>query len=109
MIIAGDPIYQGKGTTTVINPTVIVEVLSASTQDYDRGTKFTYYRAIPELREYVLINQSEYAVEQFSKNEEGKWVLTEEKGDSGSLNLPSLNLAIAFGEIYEKINFNTYL
>lgn len=106
MIIEGKPIYHGKGTSTVTNPTVIVEVLSPSTQDYDRGTKFTYYRAIPELKEYILINQSEYAVEQFSKNEEGKWVLTEEKRESALLKLPTLNYSIALAEIYDNINFN---
>ena len=105
MVIAGEPIYQGKGTTTVTNPAVIVEVLSRSTQDYDRGSKFTYYRSIPQLKEYILVNQYQYAIEQFSKNEQGKWVLTEEQGENASLNLSALDLQISFTDIYERITF----
>ena len=106
MVIAGKPIYQGKGTTTVTNPTVIVEVLSQSTQDYDRGTKFTYYRSIPQLKEYILVNQYQYAIEQFSKNEPGKWVLTEEQGENAILNLSTLDLQISLTDIYENVDFS---
>ncbi len=105
MIVEAEPIYAGKGTTTITNPSIITEVLSSSTQDYDRGTKFTYYRSIPELKEYILINQYQYAIEQFTKNQEGKWVLTEEQGEDAILTLPTVNLQISFTDIYERVKF----
>ena len=105
MLVEGKPIYAGKGTTTITNPSIITEVLSSSTQDYDRGTKFTYYRSIPELKEYILINQYQYAIEQFTKNQEGKWVLTEEQGEDAVLTLPTVNLQISFTDIYERVKF----
>jgi Uma2 family endonuclease len=107
MLIEGEPIYEGKGTTTVTNPSIIMEVLSSSTQDYDRGTKFTYYRSIPQLKEYILINQYQYAIEQFTKNEQGKWVLSEAQGEDAILTLSSINLPISFTDIYETIKFET--
>jgi Uma2 family endonuclease len=105
MIIEGEPIYQGKGTTTVTNPSIIVEVLSASTQDYDRGTKFTYYRSIPELKEYILINQYQYSIEKFTKKEEDQWFLSEEQGEDAILTLPTVNLQVTFTDIYERVKF----
>jgi len=77
MVIPGEPTYQGTGTTQVINPLMIVEVLSKSTINYDKTDKFRFYRSIPELKEYIMINQYEYFIEQFAKNTEGQWVLTE--------------------------------
>lgn len=62
MLIKGEPIYADKGTTTVTNPVMIAEVLSPSTQNYDRGDKFTYYRSIPEMQEYILISQQQHHV-----------------------------------------------
>jgi Uma2 family endonuclease len=106
MVIKNEPIYEGKGTTTVINPMLIVEVLSKSTQDYDKGTKFDYYRSIPEFQEYILIDQYRYAVQQFAKNNEGKWVLTDYDKPESILSLESLDFSITLADLYEKINFN---
>ena len=107
MIISGDPIYEGTNQTTVTNPFLIVEVLSKSTQDYDRGTKFNYYRSIPQMQEYILIDQYQFLVEQFAKNGDGKWVLTEYEGENLTLSLQSINFQISLKDIYKKINFAT--
>ena len=77
MIIDGNPSYYGTGKTTVTNPSLIVEVLSKSTQNYDQGDKFLYYRSISQFKEYILINQSQYYVMQYHKTDEAKWLLTE--------------------------------
>ncbi|MFM6371773.1 MAG: Uma2 family endonuclease [Dolichospermum sp.] len=80
MVIQGEPTYQGTETTQVTNPLMIVEVLSKSTinyDKYDKTDKFRFYRSLPELKEYIMINQYEYFIEQFAKNVEGQWVLTE--------------------------------
>lgn len=104
MVVEGQPIYEGEGTTTVTNPLIIAEVLSKSTQDYDKGTKFDYYRSIPELQEYILIDQYKYAVQQFVKNEENKWVLSDLIGKQKILSLASFNFEISFNDLYENVD-----
>ena len=66
MLIKGESLYYGNGKTTVINPSLIVEVLSKSTQNYDQGDKFFYYRSIPQFEEYILVSQDQYYVMQFN-------------------------------------------
>ena len=105
IVIQGEPVYQGSNKTIVTNPLVIVEVLSNSTKDYDRGGKFLAYRSIPEFREYILIDQYSYHIEQFAKNSNGKWVLTEYDSDESVLTLESVEFQMPLREIYERINF----
>jgi Uma2 family endonuclease len=103
MVIAGEPIFQEKRTDTVINPLLIVEVLSKSTSDHDRGNKFAYYRSIPEMREYVLVDQYTCHVEQFSKNAAGQWLLTEYESLENSLNLSAIDFQLSLQEIYDRV------
>ena len=105
MVIQGKPVYTGTNTTTVMNPLLIVEVLSKSTKNYDQGDKFLYYRSIPELREYILIDQSQYHVMQYVKTADGQWLFTELEGESGLLSLQSIDFQIALSDLYEKVNF----
>ena len=105
MVIQGEPIYQGTGTTQVTNPLMIVEVLSKSTINYDKTDKFRFYRSLPELKEYIMINQYEYFIEQFAKNAEGQWVLTEYESVNDILSLKSIDFQIPFNDIYEGVNF----
>jgi Uma2 family endonuclease len=105
MVVRGEPIYEGKGTTTITNPCLIFEALSNSTQGYDRGDKFKVYRSIPSFQEYLLIDQYSFYAEQFSKNAEGKWVLTEYEGEEAVLSLVSINFEIQFKSLYHKVNF----
>ncbi len=106
MVIQGEPLYQGSNKTIVTNPVVIVEVLSNSTKDYDRGGKFLAYRSIPEFQEYILIDQYSYHIEQFAKNSNGKWVLTEYDSEECVLTLESVEFQMPLTEIYERINFD---
>jgi Uma2 family endonuclease len=106
MLIEGEPIYYETGKTTVTNPRLIVEVLSKSTQNYDQGDKFLYYRSLPEFQEYILISQSRPYVMQYNKTEENKWLLTEYEGENASLSLTSVNFGLSFQEIYEGVTFN---
>jgi Uma2 family endonuclease len=105
MVIQGEPIYTGTSTTTVMNPLLIVEVLSKSTKNYDLGEKFIYYRAIPEFNEYILIDQTKYHVMQYTKTLEGRWFLTEYESEETILELSSIEFQINLKEIYEKVNF----
>lgn len=105
MVIQGEPIYEGTGTTKVTNPLMIVEVLSSSTETHDRTNKFRFYRSIPTLQEYIIINQYEYLVEQFNKNAEGQWVLTEYESGDAILSLKSIEFQVSLSDIYEEIKF----
>ncbi|MFN6540592.1 MAG: Uma2 family endonuclease [Nostoc sp. EkiNYC01] len=105
MVIQGEPIYEGSGTSKVTNPLIIVEVLSNSTENHDITNKFRFYRSIPTLQEYIMINQYEYLIEQFNKNAEGQWVLTEYESLDAVLSLKSIDFQISFSDIYEGINF----
>lgn len=105
MVIQGEPVYQENNKTIVTNPLVIIEILSDSTKDYDRGGKFLAYRSIPEFREYILIDQYSYHIEQFAKNSNSKWELTEYDSEESVLILESIDFQITLKDIYERINF----
>ena len=105
MMIKGQPIYEGTGQTTVTNPCLIVEVLSNSTKDYDRGDKFKFYRSIPELQEYILIDQYSFNVEQFVKQSPTEWKFKEYQGKEQALALESIDFQVSLVDIYEGVNF----
>ncbi|MGK7882492.1 MAG: Uma2 family endonuclease [Crocosphaera sp.] len=106
MVVKEQPIYQTPGTTTITNPTIIVEVLSKSTQARDRGDKFRFYRSIPEFKEYILIDQYTVLVEHFVKTSEHQWMLTEYETKEANLPLNSVNFEINLEELYKRVNFD---
>lgn len=106
MVIEGEPVYSGTSTTTVMNPSLIVEVLSKSTRNYDQGDKFLYYRSIPEFREYVLIDQAKYHASQYARNPEKKWFLTEHESPGNFLKFESIDCQISLQDIYAGVDFN---
>ncbi len=83
-----------------------MEVLSKSTKNYDQGDKFTYYRSIPELREYILIDQSCYHVMQHVKTNEGQWLLTDYTRAEDTFRLESIDLTFTIEDIYDRVNFD---
>ncbi|MGB6169243.1 MAG: Uma2 family endonuclease [Geitlerinemataceae cyanobacterium] len=105
MVISGEPIYAGTGKTTVTNPSLIVEVLSSSTQNYDQGDKFMYYRSIPEMQEYIVLDQKRFYAMQYLKNDRGNWVLSEYEGKDFRVKLGSLEFEISSTELYEGVHF----
>ncbi len=72
MIIAGEPLFSDNRNDEILNPCLIIEVLSPSTSGYDRGDKFRYYRSIPQLNQYLLVSQGEILIESYSKTSEKK-------------------------------------
>jgi Uma2 family endonuclease len=106
MLIQGEPIYLENTTATVTNPRLVVEVLSKSTGNYDRGEKFDYYRSIPEFQEYILIDQSCYHVMQYVKTNHGQWLLTDYTKAEETVKLGSVDLALALKDIYDRVNFD---
>lgn len=105
LIIKDEPIFEEGRTDTVINPSIIFEVLSKSTSNRDRGEKFTYYRSLPEFQEYILIDQYQIHIEQFSKTKENNWLLSESDDENGILTLATTNCQIPYRQIYERVTF----
>jgi Uma2 family endonuclease len=106
MVIQGQPSYYGTGKTTVTNPLIIVEVLSRSTQGYDREEKFTFYRTLPTFQEYILIDQYRYAVERFHKRSREQWSLHFYEGEEAILELASVPWSISLRELYQRVDFD---
>lgn len=104
-VICGPPEFLPDTDDTVMNPTVLIEVLSDTTEAYDRGKKFEHYRQIPTLREYLLVSQKEPRIEQFLQQPDGRWLLTEAAGLDGTLQLPSLGIILSLAEIFAGVNF----
>lgn len=103
-IVCGEERYQEDTFDTLLNPTVIVEVLSPSTEGYDRGKKFQVYREIESLRDYVLVAQAQPRIEVFSRHADG-WLLTDAIGIAQSITLHSLDCTLHLREVYEQIDF----
>jgi len=104
MVFANPVQLNGDREDEVLNPLVIVEVLSASTEEFDRTDKFRMYRSIPSFCEYLLIRQNKVLVERFSKQEQG-WIYSDFDGLDQTINLESLQIQLAIAEIYRNINF----
>jgi len=106
MVISGTPVYADQGTTTVMNPILITEVLSKSTQNYDQGDKFLAYRSIPELQEYILIDQTCYHVMTYSKQNDQQWLLTEYDREEAVIHFNSFEFEISLSDLYDGVDFS---
>jgi Uma2 family endonuclease len=105
-IICGDIDFVEGRDDTICNPVAIVEILSESTRDYDRGSKFKAYRKISSLTDYILVDQYSIYVEYFYRNEHGKWVLDEYDNLSDVLNIKSINLELSLNKIYDRVTLS---
>lgn len=105
MLVCGKPQLQPGRTDTIINPLVVIEVLSKSIENYDRGQKFDFYRSIPTLQHYLLIEQERVHIEYYHKLADGRWVLTVLKDLEATLTLASLELEIPLRLIYAKVDW----
>ena len=88
---------------TVTNPLVVAEVLSDSTEKYDRGDKFKMYRSIPSLREYLLLSQTRIQLEHFVKNEQGQWTLFDYEGEDAVVKLAAAPCEVILKDLYDKV------
>lgn len=105
MIIEGQPIYQSDNSTVVTNPKIIIEILSNSTQNYDRTEKFRAYRSLSSLQEYILISQSSYYLEQFIKQDDQQWLFRAIEGETNALSLATIDFSISLINLYQRIVF----
>ncbi len=110
MVVCGESHFPNDGRRdTLLNPTVIIEVLSPSTEAYDRGAKFAHYQRLESLREYVLIAQDQFRVEHFARRLEAgpnEWLLTVATGLDARITLPALGVELPLAEIYAGVRFD---
>ena len=105
VIFCGDAKFEDNEFDTLTNPVIIVEILSDSTEAFDRGDKFAYYRAIPTLKEYILISQKKIRVEQFILRDDNKWEYRSYEGTNLVLNMESIQCELPLSEIYLNVKF----
>jgi len=105
VVVCGKAQFEDKEQDTLLNPTVIVEVLSKSTEAYDRGTKFKNYRTLPSLTEYILIAQDTYHIEHYVRQADNQWLLSEVDDPQGVVELPTIQCSLRLSEVYDKVEF----
>lgn len=106
-VVCGSLETEGKREDVLLNPILIVEVLSPSTEDYDRGRKGEHYWSIPSLKEYVLVDQSAVIVQQQVRVDPERWTMSRTTDRNGILSLTSLGVSISVAEIYAQVDFAT--
>lgn len=105
IIVCGKPEFLDNQTDTLLNPSVIIEVLSPSTEGYDQGKKFQLYRSLRTLTEYVLIDSQEVRAEVFRKGSNGVWTLASEADNlEGSIHIGHIDLTLKMADIYAQVN-----
>jgi Uma2 family endonuclease len=106
VVVCGEPQFHDERRDVLVNPTIIFEVLSPSTEAYDRGEKFLRYRTqIATLEEYLLISQHKPLVEHYVRQPDGSWSYLSVSGLSEGLVLPAINCQLPLSEIYDRIIF----
>ena len=103
-VVCEEPRFEDDVFDILLNPIVVVEVLSPSTEAYDRGEKFAHYRQLTSLQEYVLVAQDKVRVEHYHRQER-QWVLTDFQRLDEILPLPSIQCELSLSEIYERVTF----
>jgi Uma2 family endonuclease len=106
VVVCGEAQFEDDELDTLLNPTMIAEVLSPTTESYDRGKKFGHYRQLSSLREYVLVAQDEVLVEHYIRQGD-HWLLTEFRNLDDRLRLTSIDCEVSLREIYARVEFGT--
>jgi Uma2 family endonuclease len=102
VVVCGDPTFEDAEVDTLLNPLLLVEVLSKSTEDYDRGGKFEHYRTLPSLHEYLLVACH---VVHYTRQPDNTWLLAETSEITDQIHLPSVDCSLALSEVYAKVRF----
>ncbi len=104
-VVCGEPEFEDEQADVLLNPTVIVEVLSPTTEGWDRGGKFERYRERASLQEYLLLAQDRVHGERFARQPHGEWLLSVVDGRDGVLSLPSIGCQLALARVYHMVAF----
>jgi Uma2 family endonuclease len=104
-VVCDEPQFHDERRDIILNPVLIVEVLSPSTEAFDRGAKFQAYQTIESLKEYVLVAQDGPTIEQYVRQDDGRWAYTVLKGLENSIALPSIECNLNLSAVYDKVDF----
>ncbi|MDB5313317.1 MAG: hypothetical protein JWO38_7519 [Gemmataceae bacterium] len=105
LILCGQPVLADDTQDTLLNPSVIIEVLSPSTEKYDRVQKFRHYQQLPSMTEYVLVAQDEPICDRYVRQPDGTWLLTTATGLAGELAFETVPARVALADIYAGVSF----
>jgi Uma2 family endonuclease len=106
VVVCDEPQFEDDYVDTLLNPTVIIEVLSESTELYDRGKKFGFYRTLESLIEYLLVAQDEHRVEQFVRQSDERWLLSDYRSPEDTIEIASIQCSLELREVYDKVSFS---
>jgi Uma2 family endonuclease len=106
MALCGEQQFHDGRRDLLLNPSLIVEVLSDSTEGYDRGSKFSLYRRIPSLREYLLVAQDRVSVELYTPSDDGRWLLSFYDNLDTRVHLPSIDCELSLAEVYDRVELD---
>lgn len=104
-VVCGDLQFHDNRRDVILNPLLVIEVLSKSTEAFDRGAKFQAYQTLDSLKEYILVAQDKPLIEQFVRQAGGKWTYTAAEGLEKSLSLPSIECTLNLSAVYDKVDF----
>lgn len=105
-VACGEPKFEDAQVDTLLNPALIVEVLSKSTASYDRREKFAFYRTIESLTDYLLVSQDSVHVEQYTRQPDSRWLLADFRSPEDTVQLDSVQCTLVLREIYGKVSFS---
>lgn len=106
VIVCGDPRFEDNQVDTLLNPTVIIEVLSDSTEAYDRGEKFAHYRALESLTDYLLVAQDKPRIEHYQRQADGQWLYSVADGMEAQTDITAIGSVLRLIEIYDRVEFS---
>jgi len=101
--LCGEAHFDDEQRDTLLNPSLVIEVLSTSTEGYDRGEKFAHYRRLESLAEYLLISQDKSRVEQYVRQPDNQWLMSEVSKAEERIELPSIKCMLLLSDVYDKI------
>ncbi len=102
-VVCGEPQFHDERTDVILNPILLIEVLSESTEGFDRGGKFQAYQRLESLQEYILLSQNKPVIEQYVRQSEAVWKYTAVIGLESSLSLPSIECTLNLSNVYDKV------
>jgi len=109
VVVCGEAQFDPKDRDTIMNPTAIIEILSPSTESYDRGSKFRQYQQVESLKEYILVSQEEPVCERFVRQDDGSWNLTSLIGLTESFTFQSVAVSIPMSDIFRDVVFSAHM
>ena len=105
IVVCGKAEHADEQQDTVLNPIVLMEVLSDATSNYDRGQKFELYRMLPSLREYIIVDSNAPHLELWTRRQDDTWLLTESNDPGHSVQLNSIECVLSLAEVYHKVDW----